>query len=169
MYSRTDGPTLSCKEVLTVKRSFAAIVVLLASLLFAQSLQAFEFGIRAGRFNDLKENMIGVEVAFNVGPLVFNPNFEYVLIDELDLMSLNADFLYPFARGGRTTPYLGLGVGVMRFEASGFGSTDEWLGNAIAGVAFGAGRVKPYVQIKHFRFLEETAAHDTMLTIGVRF
>jgi hypothetical protein len=153
----------------TMKRSFAGIVVLLASLLFAESLQALDFGIRAGRFNDLDETMIGVELAFDMGPFVFNPNFEYVLIDDIDIMSLNADVLYPFARGGRATPYLGLGLGVMRFEASGFGSTDEWVGNAIAGVAFDAGRVTPYVQVKHFRFLEETSAYDTMLTIGIRF
>jgi hypothetical protein len=152
-----------------MRRSFAIILVFLASLLFAQSLHALEFGIRAGRFNDLKENMIGVELAFDVGPFVFNPNFEYVLIDDVDIMSLNADLLYRFARGGRVTPYLGLGVGVMRFEASGFGSEEEWLGNAIAGVAFETGRVKPYVQIKHFRILEETSAYDTMLTIGIRF
>jgi hypothetical protein len=156
-----------------VKRSFAAVVVFLASLLFAQSLQAFEFGIRAGRFNQLNENMVGVEVAFDVGPLVFNPNFEYVLIDELDLKSLNADFLLPLRFAvGRAAPYLGFGVGVMRIEASGFRTTDEWLGNAIVGVAFGAGRVKPYVQIKdtvHFRSLLEETAYDSVLTIGIRF
>lgn len=152
-----------------MKQSFAGIVVVLSLLLSAPSLYAIELGIRAGRYNDLEENMVGVDLALNVGPFIFNPNFEYVLIDDLDVMSLNADFLYPFARGGRATPYVGLGAGVMRFDGSGFDSSDEWLGNAIGGVAFDTGRVKPYVQVKHFRFLDETSAYDTMLTVGIRF
>jgi hypothetical protein len=152
-----------------MKRSFSGVAVLIAVLLVSIPVEAADFGIRAGRFDDIGENLVGIEMALNVGPFVFNPNFEYVLVDGGDVMSLNADFLYPFAREASVNPYIGLGLGLMRLEASGFGSENEAIANAIAGLQFGRGRVKPYVQLKHFRFLEETSINDTALVIGIRF
>jgi hypothetical protein len=149
--------------------TFVGVVVLVAVLLVSAPLHAADFGVRVGQFDDIDETFVGIEMAFDVGRFVFNPNFEYILIDDFDVMSLNADFLYPFARRASVNPYLGLGVGLMRMEVPGFGSETDTIVNAIAGVQFGRGRVNPYVQLKHFRFVEETSAYDTALTLGLRF
>ncbi|HUP47159.1 MAG TPA: hypothetical protein VNA04_00055 [Thermoanaerobaculia bacterium] len=148
-------------------RSFRIFAVWTVLAVFtAPSLLAAEFGVRAGRHNDSREEFVGAEMAFG-SSVVFNPNIEYWLNSDVTVLSGNADLLFQFGRG-TFQPYVGGGLGVL-YSDNVFGSTSDPLFNLIGGIRFNLDILKPYAQVKYFRLFESGGGDDIAITVGMRF
>ena len=149
-------------------RTFA-ILALVSTL--APALFAADFGIRAGRHNDFGEEFVGAELVFDIGAVNINPNLEYSLAEDITAGSANIDVTVDLGNFSRATPYVGAGVGLWYIDADGGDNTTDLLGNLIGGVQFDLDFLKPYAQVKYFRFIddEEDGGDDIALTVGVRF
>lgn len=145
------------------------LLVLAALAFIVPAVSAADFGVRAGRYNDIEETFVGAEVDIPVGGgFSLNPNLEYVLESEVDAGSLNLDVLYRFGRAA-VRPYLGGGVGIFRVDTS-LGDENTTVVNAIGGLDFNLDFLEPYVQLKYFRSLEdETEGDDVAFVVGLRF
>jgi opacity protein-like surface antigen len=148
---------------------FLSLVAVL--LVLTPAVLAADFGIRAGRYNDLEEEFVGAEVLFDIGSLNINPNIEYALSDDVTAGSINLDLTYDLGNFSRLTPYVGAGVGAFYIENDFGDDTTDVLGNLIGGVQFELDFLKPYAQVKYFRLLEDEndGADDLAFTIGLRF
>ena len=143
-----------------------ALVLTLTPAVFAA-----DFGIRAGRYNDLDEEFVGAEMVFDIGSLNINPNIEYSLADNITAGSANVDVTFDLGNFSRVTPYLGAGVGLWYVDADGGDNTTDLLGNLIGGVQFDLDFLKPYAQVKYFRLIEDDndSGDDLAFTVGLRF
>jgi hypothetical protein len=149
-------------------RNALLLLVIFAS---ASAMQAADFGVRAGRMNDSDEDFVGVEMAIGAGPITFNPNIEYWLIDDITAGSANLDMTYDIVQIGTITPYAGAGLGIFYVDDD-FGSETDVLGNLIGGIAFDLDFLRPYAQVKYMRVLDSENGgddDDLALTIGLRF
>jgi hypothetical protein len=154
-----------------MKRS-QLMLVLATTLCLATSALGADFGVRAGRYNDSKEEFVGAEVFFSLGAVSLNPNLEYSLEEDVNAGSVNLDMTVDLAQFGTARPYAGLGVGLLFADAETVETQTDVVGNLIGGVAFELGLLKPYAQVKYFRTLEggeEERGDDVALTIGLRF
>lgn len=124
----------------------ALSVVVLCGLAEVADAQV-RFGIRAGEYTDVSEPFLGAEIITPIGGnWFFNPNVEWVFLDDGDLATINADIHYDFSTGSRAFVWAGGGLAVV-YENVGESETD--LGaNVLAGVGWNVGEVIPYVQIK---------------------
>lgn len=141
-------------------------------LVLAPAVLAADFGVRAGRYNDMDEEFVGAEVLFDIGALNINPNLEYSLADNVTAGSANLDVTFDILKTARVTPYLGAGVGLWYVDDDLGDNTTDVLGNLIGGVGFDLGFLKPYAQVKYFRQLEDNGGgkdDDLALTVGLRF
>jgi hypothetical protein len=144
--------------------AFLAVLAFLASTVAADDVK---FGARVGYYTDVDKAFVGAEVLAPVARhFYFNPNFEYVFVDNGSYWTLNADFHYDFAMDRKSFLWLGGGLGVVRrdFEGPDNGQTDA-AANFLAGVGFRTGSVIPYFQAKL------VAKSDTAFVVafGVRF
>lgn len=110
-------------------------------------------GVRGGAYFDADEPFVGVELLAPLGGnLWFNPNFEWVFVEGIDVASLNADLHYDLDSEGPYTFWLGAGLG-MRYtkleRPNAEGDWDPGL-NLLAGMGFGGGSFIPYVQAKYY-------------------
>lgn len=150
-----------------------ARVLAVASLfLIPTAAQAeIDFGVRGGFYNEADAGFIGGELLMDVTrSWYFNPNLEYVFVDNGDLYTLNLDAHYDFPT--RSTFYVWAGGGpaiiFSERELRRGGSEDETdLGlNLLGGVGFGRGQaIRPYVQGKVI-LSDETEAS---IAFGIRF
>lgn len=146
--------------------------LVIAALCLAVSGPAFavDFGLRVGRYNDVEEEFVGVELAIPFATnFTFNPALEYVLIDDdefdEDLWVLVGDVNYNFSPGGTVNPYLGAGIGALIAD----GET-EGIYQVNAGLEFRIFRTaRPYVQGRYFRLMEDADADDIAVIVGLRF
>ena len=129
--------------------AFAAAVVLLA-LPGPASAADTKFGVRGGYYTDIGEPFLGAEVLVPVARRIyFNPNFEYVFVENLNYWTLNGDFHYDFPTHRPYYVWAGAGVGLLRVDPPGADNSDTDVGlNLLAGVGFKAGSVVPYFQAK---------------------
>ena len=145
------------------KIATVALVLALASVAPAGARDMF--GVRTGFYTDVDKPFIGIEGLFGVGhSIYFNPNFEYVFLDDPKYMTFNLDFHYDFHTHGRAYVWAGAGLGVLYSDPDvGEGDTDVGL-NLLFGVGL-KGNVVPYVQAK------VVVADDSVFVIafGVRF
>jgi len=143
-----------------------ALILALAPAVFAA-----DFGIRAGRYDDLDEEFVGAEMVFDIGAINVNPNIEYSLADNITAGSANLDVTFDLGNFSRVTPYVGAGVGLWYVDADGGDNTTDLLGNLIGGVQFDLDFLKPYAQVKYFRLLEDDndGGDDLAFTVGLRF
>ena len=147
--------------------SLIAIVLVLSPVVFAA-----DFGIRAGRYNDMDEEFVGAEMLFDLGSININPNIEYSLAEDVTAGSANLDVTFDIGQFNRVNPYLGAGVGLWYVDADLGGNNTDLLGNLIGGVSFNLDFLKPYVQVKYFKLLDDDStgsSDDLALTIGLRF
>ena len=147
---------------------FAKIAPVALVLLFVSVAPAGArdmFGLRVGLYTDPNDAFAGVEGVFHVGNSVyFNPNFEYVFVDDPHYMTFNADFHYDFPTRSRAYVWAGAGLGVLYTNPEvGDSNTDLGL-NLLFGVGL-KGHVVPYVQAKVI-VSEDTAF---VLGVGLRF
>jgi hypothetical protein len=133
----------------------------------------WDFGLRGGVYNDANEASLGVELLTPIGGSghwFFNPNVEYVFVDNGDLGTLNFDFHYDFTTNGPVFVWVGGGPGLIvrdpdrpaRLDTE----TDGAL-NLLGGVGFNLknSSVRPYVQGKLI-ISDET---ESAVAVGIRF
>ena len=152
-------------------KSFRFLSLVAAILILTPAVFAADFGVRAGRYNDLEEEFVGAEMVFDVGSINVNPNIEYALSDDVTAGSVNLDVTYDLGNFSRVTPYVGAGVGAFFIENEFGDDTTDLLGNLIGGVQFELDFLKPYAQVKYFRLLEDESdgADDIAFIVGLRF
>jgi hypothetical protein len=141
----------------------------------AQSARAeVDFGVRGGFYDDADAGFLGGELLMGItGPWFFNPNFEYVFVDDGSLGTLNADAHYDFPSQGNLSFWAGGGPAVILRETDpprGCGSCDGDdevdIGlNLLGGIGLERGGVRPYLQGK------VVLADDTeaVIALGLRF
>lgn len=148
------------------------LFLIAAVLVLAPVLEAADFGVRAGRYNDGDGEFVGAEMVFDLGAVKFNPNIEYSLEDDITAGSANLDVTFDVVNVGNITPYVGAGVGMLYADNDVTTQTDI-VGNLIGGVSFKFDFLQPYAQLKYFRVLDDDnggdAEDDIALTIGLRF
>jgi len=124
-------------------------------------------GARTGIYADAGDAFIGGEFLTPlVGRLYFNPNAEYVFVENGTGATFNLDFHYDFPLGRRTFAWAGLGLGILYNNPEGpTGSDTDPAANILFGLGFTRGSWIPYVQAKVI------ASHDSDFVIGggIRF
>jgi hypothetical protein len=142
-----------------IQRGLLSAVVLLG---LAAPGAAGDFGIRAGYYTEIEDPFVGIEYLGRVQDrFFFNPNLEWVFVDDATYLTVNGDFHYDLLSSSRTYAWLGAGLGLIAYEPDG-GDTETDLGvNLLGGVGTRAGGVVPYVQAKI------VISDDTEFVIGV--
>lgn len=162
------GKTTACvARALTVAGFLFFLVPGLAS---AQ----IDFGVRGGLYSDADAGFLGVELLTPITrDLFFNPNYEYVFVDNGDLSTLNLDVHYDLWRGRPYYAWLGGGAAVIFSKNDVLGcrscssdsNTDIGL-NILAGIGFGKGQaIRPYVQGK----VTVSDNTEASIALGLRF
>jgi hypothetical protein len=128
-----------------------------------------DFGVRGGFYNDADAGFIGAEILTASGfnrQIFFNPNVEYVFVDDGSLTTVNLDLHYDLHT--RSAPYsfwLGGGAALLFNDFDDEDDTDFGL-NLLAGVGFWPRQtIRPYVQGKVI--LSNNT--EAVLGFGVRF
>ena len=126
------------------------LVVSLASLAAPAHADNLKFGIRGGYYTKVEQPFAGVELLARVGHRVFfNPNVEYVFVDNGNYTTWNADFHYDLPTHGSTYVWLGAGLAIVRLDPEGpDNSNNDAAANFLAGLGFRGGSVIPYFQAK---------------------
>lgn len=129
-------------------RYFMLAATLLCLGLAGQAQAQTRLGVRGGVYLDQDDAFVGAHIANRVQRnLWFNPNFEYVLVEQGSLYTINADFHYDLPSRSSTIFWLGGGLGISRFALNEFSSNDTGL-NVLMGASFSRGPTIPYVQVK---------------------
>ncbi len=147
-----------------------ATTLVAASGLLAQTASAagpVMGGVRAGYYFDAESPFVGGELLTRVDrSLYFNPNVEYVFVDNGSMMTLNGDFHYDLTRNSSTYAWLGAGLGILHRNPDGpFDSQTDLGANFLMGVGFGGGGAVPYLQVKGVA----SDQSEVSLAGGVRF
>jgi hypothetical protein len=91
---RTGGIAMIAKKLGCVA---GALAVAGLFLIPSTARAELDFGVRGGFYDDADAGFIGGELLWGLTrQWFFNPNLEYVFVDNGDLMTLNADFHYDF-------------------------------------------------------------------------
>lgn len=124
-------------------------------------------GVRGGYYTDIEEPFIGAELLLKVAPrFYFNPNAEYVFLNNAKYFTWNADFHYDFHSRGSSFAWLGAGLAVTTFNPRGpNNSNNDVAANILAGVGVQTGGLIPYFQAKVIA-KDET---EFVLAFGLRF
>lgn len=137
-------------------------------LLPAGAFADVDFGVRAGVYDDASEAFVGLELLTRIdgSQWFFNPNVEWVLVDNGNLITVNADFHYDFPTSGQFSVWAGGGPALVLIDPDrGDNETDAGL-NLLAGLGFDPrAAVRPYIQGK-ILIADETEA---VLGVGIRF
>jgi hypothetical protein len=125
--------------------SFAAFTVIAS----ATPARADLFGLRTGFYTDMEKPFAGAEL---ITPLAhdvyFNPNAEYVFIDNHTYVTFNGDFHYDFHTRRRALVWAGGGLAVIYQNPKGPAKSWTDVGaNFLLGIGF-RGEVIPYFQAK---------------------
>ena len=133
----------------------------------AQAGEDLKVGVRVSYFTDVGEASVGGELLARVAHRFwFNPNVEYVFVDNESYWTFNGDFHYDFPTHSNAYVWLGGGLAVIHIDPDGPTPADTDVGaNFIGGVGFRTGSVIPYFQAKLI------AKSDTEFAIafGLRF
>jgi hypothetical protein len=158
-----------------VARAFAVAVFFLVFVPGLGRAADIDFGVRGGFYSDADAGFLGVELLAPVTrQWYFNPNLEYVFVDDGSLWTGNLDFHYDFPTRNPYYLWAGGGAAVVRStidppagcrRCDSDSNTDLGL-NLLAGVGFGKGQaIRPYVQGKVI-ISDNTEA---VLGVGIRF
>jgi hypothetical protein len=156
---------------MTIQRRLLGITVaiLALALLAPATAQAVDFGVRAGVYADESDAFVGVEALAGLGgPWYFNPNAEFVFVDNGNLFTINGDVHYDFDVDSPAYVWIGGGPALIVRDPdrprNADSETDFGL-NLLAGIGWKASGFVPYVQGKVV-LSDETEA---VLGFGVRF
>jgi hypothetical protein len=135
-----------------MRKLSAAFVLTVLAIVAGVSPAAADtkFGIRGGYYTEVEEPFAGVEVLTHVGRRVyFNPNFEWIFVENANYFTLNGDFHYDFPVGRDVYVWAGAGLGWSSFDFEGpDNSDDDLVLNLLTGAGVNADGVIPYVQLK---------------------
>jgi hypothetical protein len=131
----------------------------LAGLLLAPAAaNAIDFGVRGGFYSDAEAGFLGGELLMGVTrSWFFNPNIEYVFVDDGSLWTVNGDVHYDFPTRSNLAVWAGGGPALIFSELDAprncrncEDQDDTELGlNLLGGVGFSKrGPIRPYVQGK---------------------
>ncbi len=128
----------------------------------------FKFGIRGGYYTKLDDAFLGGELLIPLDHrFFFNPNVEYVFVNDGTYITFNADFHYDFRSHSPAYVWLGAGLALVHDDPAGPDNTqDDVAANFLGGVGFRTGSsLIPYFQAKVI------AKHDSIFSIafGLRF
>ena len=130
-------------------------------------------GVRAGQYanigdTSIDETFVGVEVIAGItNRIYFNPNVEYLLLDEGQAGTGNLDFHGDLPVGDAVHLWLGAGLAVLYTDPEGPPESDTELGvNLLVGVGFRVGPTIPYLQGKLILLDEE---EQLVWAVGLRF
>jgi hypothetical protein len=128
------------------------LLMLLSLASFGSANAQTRFGVRGGIYLDQDDPFVGAHFVHKIQRhWVFNPNFEYVLLDRerASLFTINADIHYDLPSSSRssTTFWLGGGLGISHFSLEEAKNTDTGL-NLLMGASFGRRGAIPFLQIK---------------------
>jgi hypothetical protein len=128
---------------------------------------AADFGLRGGYYFDTSEPFLGAEVIMPVARRIyFNPNVEWVFVEDTTFLTFNADFHYDFPTRGSTFVWAGAGFGLLYADPEGTDNSDtDPALNLLAGVGFRTGGVIPYFQAKMIL----NGGSEFAIAFGVRF
>lgn len=137
-------------------RRTALCAVALAGILplaAAASVQAADFGVRGGVYsfkNGPDEPFAGAELLFHAGSgLYFNPNAEYVFVDNGRYWTFNFDAHWDLPTHGVPYVWVGGGLAVRYVDPSGAASATKANANLLAGIGFRtSSHIVPYIQVK---------------------
>ena len=140
----------------------AGAVLVSAALAVPASADEVKFGVRGGYYTDAESAFLGIELLTALRPrLYFNPNIEYVFVDDAKYVTWNADFHYDFHVSGRSFAWLGAGLALASVNPEGDDNTDnDVAANFRAGIGVRTGSVIPYFQVKLI------AKDDTEFVVG---
>lgn len=158
-----------------MRRAIPALCVALTialTLLTAAPAEAVDFGVRAGVYTDESDGFVGGELLFQLSPRwYFNPNVEWVFVEDGDLFTVNADAHYDFDVDFDGYVWAGGGAALIvadedrpRRRDDDDAETDVGL-NLLAGVGWRAGGITPYVQGK----VIVSDDSEAVLAVGLRF
>lgn len=146
----------------------ALLTAVVLTLLAAPPAAAqVDLDVRTGVYSDESDLFVGGGVLGRMGssPWFYNPNVEWVFVENGDLITFNLDFHRDFDLDGPLTAWLGAGPAVvLRSPDVGDDEADPGL-NLLAGAGFDGGAVRPYLQGK-ILISDDTQA---VLAFGLRF
>ncbi len=121
--------------------------------LAAAPAQAADLGIRGGVYsfkNGPDKPFVGAELLFHAGDrLYFNPNAEYVFVDNGRYWTFNFDGHWDLPTHGVPYLWIGGGLAVVYVDPDGASSTTKAHANLLAGIGFRtSGHAVPYIQLK---------------------
>jgi hypothetical protein len=124
-------------------------------------------GARTGVYVDDSDAFIGGEFLAPIyRRLYFNPNVEYVFVNNGSAATFNFDFHYDFPLRGPAFTWAGLGLGFLYRNPEGpAGSDTDPAANILFGLGFNAGSWIPYVQGK----VIASDNSDFVVSGGIRF
>jgi hypothetical protein len=151
-----------------MKRRFPVlrIAVLLAGLASAAPARASQLDLRAGSYTDLAKPFVGLGFVSHVHgtALYFNPNVEYVFVDDGHFGTLNFDAHYDLPTGGAPYIWIGGGLALVYNAPEQGGSTTDARANLLGGLGLRLGHSVPYVQAKFI-----TGYNEFVAAVGLRF
>lgn len=157
------------KHTCIVRPAFAlaAALLLWPSEVAAHSPSGTMVGVRAGSYTDTDKPFVGVEFLSYIGNhFYFNPNVEYVFVDEGTFGTLNLDVHVDLPTHGQVYVWVGGGAALLYRNPPGPPGADTSVrGNILGGVGIQAARVIPYFQAK----LIAGDNKEVVLAVGLRF
>lgn len=156
-------------------KALCVALPLALAFLIAAPAEAVDFGVRAGLYTDQSDGFVGGELLFPLSPRwYFNPNVEWVFVDNGDLFTVNGDFHYDFNVDFDGFVWAGAGAALIvedhdppRRRDRGDGDdaeTDVGL-NLLGGVGWDVEGFTPYVQGK----VIVSDDSEAVVAVGLRF
>jgi len=135
-----------------MKKHFAKALLAVTSVVLMMSTvpAAAAIDLRGGVYTDLNKPFAGVGFLTHAGgPLYFNPNVEYVFVDNGRFGSLNFDAHYDLPTGSAPYVWVGGGLAIIHSDPEGPGSDTVARANLFAGIGLRTTGSVPYVQAKY--------------------
>jgi len=164
MKQRTLRLTTAVVRTLRLVLAVSLCLTALSATAFADGVH---FGVRGGYYTKVDKPFLGAELITRVAPrFYFNPNIEYVFVDNGTYMTFNGDFHYDFPSHSRTYVWLGAGLALVRADPEGPANANTDLAaNLLGGIGLRSGSVIPYIQAK--AIIKSDSLFS--LAVGIRF
>lgn len=166
--SNRNGHRLDPRRILKATLAAVALTLLLAPAAGAQDIDG---DLRIGVYTDESEAFVGGGILTRLGNSrwFFNPNLEYVFVENGDLATLNGDFHYDLASQGDIDFWLGGGPALIFRNRDCCGRNEDKTDfgvNLLGGVGFLRDRaVRPFFQAK----LVLSDESEGVVAFGIRF